>query len=31
MLGGDNKSVGGGLLKGQSLLIALFQYNFNLP
>jgi hypothetical protein len=30
ILGGDNKSVGGGLLKGQSLLIASFQYNFNL-
>jgi hypothetical protein len=30
ILGGDNMSIGGGLLKGQSLLLASFQYNFDL-
>jgi len=30
VLGSDNKTVGGGLFKGESLLTAQFQYNFNL-
>jgi hypothetical protein len=30
LMGGDNQSVGGGDIKGQSLLLASFQYNFNL-
>jgi hypothetical protein len=30
ILGSDRNSIGGGLLKGESLLIASFQYNFNL-
>jgi hypothetical protein len=29
VLGGDKQSIGGGLFKGQSLLTAQFQYNFN--
>jgi hypothetical protein len=30
VLGGDRESLGGGLFKGESLLTAQFQYNFNL-
>jgi hypothetical protein len=31
ILGGDmNYAAGGGILKGQSMLLAQFQYNFNL-
>jgi hypothetical protein len=30
IMGGDNRTPGLGLLKGQSYLIAQFQYNFNL-
>lgn len=30
VMGGDYQSIGGGLLKGESLLTAQFQYNFNL-
>jgi hypothetical protein len=30
LVGGDNQSVGGGDIKGQSLLLASFQYNFDL-
>jgi hypothetical protein len=30
VLGGDKQRIGGGLFKGESLLTAQFQYNFNL-
>jgi hypothetical protein len=30
VLGGDRQSINGGLFKGESLLTAQFQYNFNL-
>src|SRR6266851_3572973 len=30
IMGGDNQSAGGGSIKGQSLLLASFQYNFDL-
>jgi hypothetical protein len=30
VLGSDRESLGGGLFKGESLLTAQFQYNFNL-